>query len=231
MPSEPRGDLTKPSCGRAAQLLYPSAQTCWNDATRLHPFSIQLSLTSGRVKDVWSRMQTINTCNFNTVQEAYLNNCDFTHTGDFGHDSSVHGISVFRAEGFPLFSTLEPGKKSDFLRESLCAVASTLLCSRRAEVTPGDSASSSRSTFHSRRPGTTAGTWGLTRVSPIAAGYCPDRKAVINTAVCTSHVNFLKHYQKYSIRKTSALSLSFELQLPFQEARVFLKNEFIPHLL
>lgn len=44
----------------------------------------------------------INTCNFNTVKEAYLNNCDFMHTGYLDHVSSAHGIWVFRATDFPL---------------------------------------------------------------------------------------------------------------------------------
>lgn len=74
----------------------------------------------------------------------------------------------------------------------------------QCRVTPGDSGATSWSTFHSPKPDITAGTWSLIHVSPVAAGYCPDRKAVISTVICTSRVNFLKHRQKCSIWTSSA---------------------------
>lgn len=127
VPSEPGGDLTKPSLGRATQLLYPSAQTCWNDATRLH------LLTSGRVKEGWRRVQTINTYNFNTVKEAYLNNWFFAYWLPWSCLFSSRHMDL-QAADFPLSFPFRTG--GYFLKESLRTVTSTLLCSRRAEAKP-----------------------------------------------------------------------------------------------
>lgn len=50
-------------------------------------------------------MQTINTCNFNTVKEVYLNNCNFVHTGDimslqyttYGSSGQRTSLSLFHS--------------------------------------------------------------------------------------------------------------------------------------
>lgn len=56
-------------------------------------------------------MQTVNPCNFNTVKEAYLNNCDFMHTGDLDHVSSTRHMGL-QGSGFPsLFFILDEGEK------------------------------------------------------------------------------------------------------------------------
>lgn len=82
-------------------------------------------------------MQTINTCNFNTVKEAYLHviscilvtlimSLQYTAYGSSGQQTS---FSLFH-------SRPAEKKKTYFLTESLRTVTSTLLCSRCAKAKP-----------------------------------------------------------------------------------------------
>lgn len=168
-------------------------------------FLILLSLTSGRVKDGWRRIQTVNYCNFNSVKEAYLNDYDFLLMWPWSSlQYTVYGSSG-QQTSLSLFCSRTREKKSYFLRESLRTVTSTLLCSQCAEAEPLPSNSGwLRSSIlkHLPQPQTWCDSRSLKSYTCFSnsCGLLPRQEAVISMAVCTSH-NFLKHHEKYSDNK------------------------------